>query len=96
MVFRHTGQGTETQCLVCFACSPSYEWRRQLDETVQKKRKTSLLFDHLDASTLAEHLTYMEYKSFCKILVSLLIYRCRIMRVCARNSMILSLSSYCK
>ncbi|XP_067280197.1 RAS guanyl-releasing protein 2 [Pseudorasbora parva] len=47
---------------------PSYEWRRQLDETVQKKRKTSLLFDHLDASTLAEHLTYMEYKSFCKIL----------------------------
>ncbi|XP_043076713.1 RAS guanyl-releasing protein 2 [Puntigrus tetrazona] len=47
---------------------PSYEWRRHLDETVQKKRKTSLLFDHLDASTLAEHLTYMEYKSFCKIL----------------------------
>ncbi|KAK7130969.1 hypothetical protein R3I94_016192 [Phoxinus phoxinus] len=47
---------------------PSYEWRRQLDETVQKKRKTSLLFDHLDASTLAGHLTYMEYKSFCKIL----------------------------
>ncbi|XP_056586533.1 RAS guanyl-releasing protein 2 [Triplophysa dalaica] len=47
---------------------PSYEWRRQLTETVQKKRKTSLLFDHLDASTLAEHLTYMEYKSFCKII----------------------------
>ncbi|XP_066502542.1 RAS guanyl-releasing protein 2 [Hoplias malabaricus] len=47
---------------------PSYEWKRQLTSTVQKKSKTSLLFDHLDASTLAEHLTYMEYKSFCKIL----------------------------
>lgn len=73
LIFRQIGQGTEMQCLVCIAYSPSYEWRRQLDETVQKKRKTSLLFDHLDASALAEHLTYMEYKSFCKILVSLLI-----------------------
>lgn len=31
----------------------------------------SLLFDHLDSCELAEHLTYLEYKSFCKILVSL-------------------------
>lgn len=30
----------------------------------------SLLFDHLDSCELAEHLTYLEYKSFCKILVS--------------------------
>lgn len=49
--------------------SPSYEWKRQLTSSIQKKSKTSLLFDHLDSSTLAEHLTYMEYKSFCKILV---------------------------
>ncbi|XP_016376834.1 RAS guanyl-releasing protein 2-like [Sinocyclocheilus rhinocerous] len=56
------------QSQICHLVNPSYEWRRQLNETVQKKRKTSLLFDHLDASTLAEHLTYMEYKSFCKIL----------------------------
>ncbi|KAM9827345.1 RAS guanyl-releasing protein 2-like [Neosynchiropus ocellatus] len=28
----------------------------------------SLLFDHLDSCELAEHLTYLEYKSFCKIL----------------------------
>ncbi|KAI5622332.1 RAS guanyl-releasing protein 2-like [Silurus asotus] len=47
---------------------PSYEWKRQLTSSIQKKSKTSLLFDHLDSSTLAEHLTYMEYKSFCKIL----------------------------
>uniref|UniRef100_A0A4W4HB33 RAS guanyl releasing protein 2 n=1 Tax=Electrophorus electricus TaxID=8005 RepID=A0A4W4HB33_ELEEL len=48
--------------------TPSYEWKRQLNSFVQKKSKASLLFDHLDASTLAEHLTFMEYKSFCKIL----------------------------
>ncbi|KAK3524334.1 hypothetical protein QTP70_027957 [Hemibagrus guttatus] len=47
---------------------PSYEWKRQVTSSIQKKSKTSLLFDHLDSSTLAEHLTYMEYKSFCKIL----------------------------
>ncbi|XP_060746565.1 RAS guanyl-releasing protein 2 isoform X3 [Tachysurus vachellii] len=47
---------------------PSYEWKRQVASSIQKKSKTSLLFDHLDSSTLAEHLTYMEYKSFCKIL----------------------------
>ncbi|XP_067400024.1 RAS guanyl-releasing protein 2 isoform X1 [Emydura macquarii macquarii] len=28
----------------------------------------SLLFDHLESSELAEHLTYLEYRSFCKIL----------------------------
>lgn len=35
----------------------------------QKKRKMSLLFDHLDPMELAAHLTYLEYCSFCKILV---------------------------
>lgn len=29
----------------------------------------SLLFDHLEPMELAEHLTYLEYRSFCKILV---------------------------
>jgi hypothetical protein len=36
---------------------------------MSKKRKMSLLFDHLDSCELATHLTYLEYKSFCKILV---------------------------
>ncbi|KAG9259889.1 RAS guanyl-releasing protein 2-like isoform X2 [Astyanax mexicanus] len=50
---------------------PSYKWKRQVTQripSVSKKRKMSLLFEHLDASELAEHLTYLEYKSFCKIL----------------------------
>uniref|UniRef100_A0ACB8FSP7 Uncharacterized protein n=1 Tax=Sphaerodactylus townsendi TaxID=933632 RepID=A0ACB8FSP7_9SAUR len=32
-----------------------------------KKRKVSLLFDHLDAGQLANHLSYLEFKAFCRI-----------------------------
>lgn len=61
--------------LICFLIHlrPSYKWKRQVTQrvpSVSKKRKMSLLFDHLDSCELAEHLTYLEYKSFCKILVS--------------------------
>ncbi|XP_064408007.1 RAS guanyl-releasing protein 2 [Latimeria chalumnae] len=50
---------------------PSYEWQRKVTQRnplAQNKRKMSLLFDHLDYTELAQHLTYLEYKSFCKIL----------------------------
>lgn len=52
--------------------SPTYKWKRQVTQRnpmAQKKRKMSLLFDHLEPMELAEHLTYLEYRSFCKILV---------------------------
>lgn len=57
-----------------FPCplSPTYKWKRQVTQrnpVGQKKRKMSLLFDHLEPLELAEHLTYLEYRSFCKILV---------------------------
>ncbi|ELK24377.1 RAS guanyl-releasing protein 2, partial [Myotis davidii] len=51
---------------------PTYKWQRQVTQrnpVGQKKRKMSLLFDHLEPMELAEHLTYLEYRSFCKILV---------------------------
>ncbi|XP_060113744.1 RAS guanyl-releasing protein 4 [Heteronotia binoei] len=32
-----------------------------------KKRKVSLLFDHLDAGELANHLSYLEFMAFCRI-----------------------------
>ncbi|XP_042294981.1 RAS guanyl-releasing protein 4 isoform X2 [Sceloporus undulatus] len=32
-----------------------------------KKRKVSLLFDHLDAGELAIHLSYLEFKAFCRL-----------------------------
>ncbi|KAJ8246798.1 hypothetical protein GJAV_G00255510 [Gymnothorax javanicus] len=67
-----TLEGNERQSrLIDIENVPSYEWKRQVTRrvpSVSKKRKMSLLFDHLDSSELAEHLTYLEYKSFCKIL----------------------------
>uniref|UniRef100_A0A671QIT7 RAS guanyl-releasing protein 2-like n=1 Tax=Sinocyclocheilus anshuiensis TaxID=1608454 RepID=A0A671QIT7_9TELE len=56
---------------IFFRCRPSYKWKRQVTQRVpsmSKRRKMSLLFDHLDPCELAEHLTYLEYKSFCKIM----------------------------
>lgn len=50
---------------------PTYKWKRQVTQrqpVAQKKRKTSLLFDHLESGELAEHLTHLEYRSFSKIL----------------------------
>lgn len=52
--------------------SPTYQWKRQVTQRNpmgQKKRKMSLLFDHLEPMELAGHLTFLEYRSFCKILV---------------------------
>uniref|UniRef100_A0A672IES0 RAS guanyl releasing protein 2 n=1 Tax=Salarias fasciatus TaxID=181472 RepID=A0A672IES0_SALFA len=67
-----TTEGNERQSqLIDLSSVPSYKWKRQVTQrvpSVSKKRKMSLLFDHLDSCELAEHLTYLEYKSFCKIL----------------------------
>ncbi|XP_072573270.1 RAS guanyl-releasing protein 2-like isoform X2 [Paramormyrops kingsleyae] len=67
-----TSEGNECQSdLIDIENVPSFEWKRQVTRrvtSVSKKRKMSLLFDHLDSCELAEHLTYLEYKSFCKIL----------------------------
>ncbi|XP_032871064.1 LOW QUALITY PROTEIN: RAS guanyl-releasing protein 2-like [Amblyraja radiata] len=57
--------------LVDISQVPSFEWKRQVTQrnhVTQKKRKMSLFFDHLGPLELAEHLTYLEYKSFCRIL----------------------------
>ncbi|KAM3857373.1 RAS guanyl-releasing protein 2-like [Diretmus argenteus] len=64
------GNASQSQ-LIDIDSVPSYKWKRQVTQrvpSVSKKRKMSLLFDHLDSCELAEHLTYLEYKSFCKIL----------------------------
>uniref|UniRef100_A0A673ADU8 RAS guanyl releasing protein 2 n=1 Tax=Sphaeramia orbicularis TaxID=375764 RepID=A0A673ADU8_9TELE len=67
-----TTEGNESQSqLIDIDSVPSYKWKRQVTQrvpSVSKKRKMSLLFDHLDSCELAEHLTFLEYKSFCKIL----------------------------
>ncbi|XP_069494657.1 RAS guanyl-releasing protein 1 isoform X2 [Ambystoma mexicanum] len=49
----------------------SRDWPWKLTQRVKsntsKKRKVSLLFDHLEPEELAEHLTYLEFKSFRRI-----------------------------
>lgn len=35
-----------------------------------KKRKVSLIFDHMEPDEMAEHLSYLEFKNFCNISVS--------------------------
>ena len=36
-----------------------------------KKRKVSLIFDHMEPDEMAEHLSYLEFKNFCNVSVSL-------------------------
>lgn len=35
-----------------------------------KKRKVSLIFDHMEPHEMAEHLSYLEFKNFCNVSVS--------------------------
>ncbi|KAM9365427.1 ras guanyl-releasing protein 3 isoform 2-T3 [Pholidichthys leucotaenia] len=48
---------------------PSYDWMRRLTQRKKqaKKGKASLLFDHLEPIELAEHLTFLEFKSIRRI-----------------------------
>lgn len=34
-----------------------------------KKRKVSLIFDHMEPDKMAEHLSYLEFKNFCNVSV---------------------------
>lgn len=54
-----------------FLYSPSYDWMRRVTQRrkVSKKGKACLLFDHLEPIELAEHLTFLEHKSFRRISV---------------------------
>ncbi|XP_053553940.1 RAS guanyl-releasing protein 1 [Bombina bombina] len=65
-------QGEETHwCLLDTTQINNRDWSRKLTQRVKancsKKRKVSLLFDHLEPEELAEHLTYLEFKSFRRI-----------------------------
>ncbi|CAB1312610.1 unnamed protein product [Coregonus sp. 'balchen'] len=58
--------------LIDISTIPSYDWMRKLTQRKKqaKKGKASLLFDHLEPMELAEHLTFLEYKSIRRISVS--------------------------
>uniref|UniRef100_A0A8C8S0C3 RAS guanyl releasing protein 4 n=1 Tax=Pelusios castaneus TaxID=367368 RepID=A0A8C8S0C3_9SAUR len=62
----------------------------QSSPNCNKKRKVSLLFDHLDAAELAEHLSYLEFKAFCRI--SYLDYRSYVLHGSVRENLALERS----
>ncbi|XP_057703549.1 ras guanyl-releasing protein 3 isoform X2 [Corythoichthys intestinalis] len=55
--------------LIDISTIPSYDWMRKLTQRKKqvKKGKASLLFDHLEPMELAEHMTYLEFKSIRRI-----------------------------
>ncbi|XP_062945292.1 RAS guanyl-releasing protein 1 isoform X2 [Cynocephalus volans] len=64
--------GEELHCrLIDTTQINSRDWSRKLTQRIKsntsKKRKVSLLFDHLEPEELSEHLTYLEFKSFRRI-----------------------------
>ncbi|XP_051476625.1 RAS guanyl-releasing protein 1 isoform X1 [Apus apus] len=64
--------GEELHChLIDTTQINSRDWPRKLTQRVKantsKKRKVSLLFDHLEPEELSDHLTYLEFKSFRRI-----------------------------
>ncbi|CAL8286372.1 unnamed protein product [Lota lota] len=56
---------------------------QKIKANCSKKRKVSLLFDHLEPIELAEHLTFLEFKSFCRI--SFVDYQSYIRRCCMKD-----------
>uniref|UniRef100_A0A452UH49 RAS guanyl-releasing protein 1 n=1 Tax=Ursus maritimus TaxID=29073 RepID=A0A452UH49_URSMA len=65
-------RGEELHCrLIDTTQINARDWSRKLTQRIKsntsKKRKVSLLFDHLEPEELSEHLTYLEFKSFRRI-----------------------------
>lgn len=59
--------------LIDLGCLPSYDWIRNIsvrDPSVKHCRKVSLVFNHLEPSELAKHLTYLEHRIMRRISVS--------------------------
>lgn len=70
----------ELSSLVDLSCLPSYDWIRNIsvrDPSVKHCRKVSLVFNHLEPSELAKHLTYLEHRTMRRISVSLIGARSR-------------------
>uniref|UniRef100_A0ABM5FSE8 Ras guanyl-releasing protein 3 isoform X2 n=1 Tax=Pogona vitticeps TaxID=103695 RepID=A0ABM5FSE8_9SAUR len=66
--------------------TPSYDWMRRVTQRkkTSKKGKACLLFDHLEPIELAEHLTFLEHKSFRRI--SFTDYQSYVIHGCLENN----------
>uniref|UniRef100_A0A8D0GY98 RAS guanyl releasing protein 3 n=1 Tax=Sphenodon punctatus TaxID=8508 RepID=A0A8D0GY98_SPHPU len=72
--------------LIDISSIPSYDWMRRVTQRKKtaKKGKACLLFDHLEPNELAEHLTFLEHKSFRRI--SFTDYQSYVIHGCLENN----------
>ncbi|XP_077939578.1 RAS guanyl-releasing protein 4 isoform X2 [Gasterosteus aculeatus] len=75
--------GEETQ-LIDTSCLGPHGNIFQAPSPSVKKRKVSLIFDHMEPDEMAEHLSYLEFKNFCN--VSFLDYRSYVVRGSVRDN----------
>ncbi|CAI5770713.1 ras guanyl-releasing protein 3 isoform X1 [Podarcis lilfordi] len=77
---------SEIRLKICYFMSPSYDWMRRVTQRKKpsKKGKACLLFDHLEPIELAEHLTFLEHKSFRRI--SFTDYQSYVIHGCLENN----------
>ncbi|KAM9323940.1 RAS guanyl-releasing protein 4 [Gastrophryne carolinensis] len=68
-VVKERRRTSDHRCSLDISYSSDQEITRTLpaSPSFNKKRKVSLLFDHLEPLELAEHLSYLEFKCFCRI-----------------------------
>ncbi|KAJ8372759.1 hypothetical protein AAFF_G00277020 [Aldrovandia affinis] len=71
------GKETHSQLIDSSYLGPPVDLSQAPSPTV-KKRKVSLLFDHMEPDHMAQHLSYLEFKNFCR--VSYLDYHSYVMR----------------
>ncbi|XP_029923040.1 RAS guanyl-releasing protein 4 isoform X1 [Myripristis murdjan] len=80
---RSDGEESHSQ-LIDTSCINPHENISQAPSPSVKKRKVSLLFDHMEPDEMAEHLSYLEFKNFCN--VSFLDYRSYVVRGSVRDN----------
>ncbi|XP_028426695.1 RAS guanyl-releasing protein 4 isoform X2 [Perca flavescens] len=80
---RSGGEKTHSQLLDTSCLGPHGNIFQAPSPSV-KKRKVSLIFDHMEPDEMAEHLSYLEFKNFCN--VSFLDYRSYVVRGSVRDN----------
>ncbi|XP_075956916.1 RAS guanyl-releasing protein 4 isoform X1 [Anarhichas minor] len=80
---RSDGEETHSQ-LIDTSCLGPHVNIFQAPSPSVKKRKVSLIFDHMEPHEMAEHLSYLEFKNFCN--VSFLDYRSYVVRGSVRDN----------
>ncbi|XP_075892763.1 RAS guanyl-releasing protein 4 isoform X3 [Nelusetta ayraudi] len=80
---RSEGEETHSQLIDTSCLSPHGNMYQAPSPSV-KKRKVSLIFDHMEPHEMAEHLSYLEFKNFCN--VSFLDYRSYVVHGSVRDN----------